>query len=110
MFHKGKIFLLNKYQSVMDWERQTSYEITYMWNLKKRLQMNFSTKQKQLQVEKINLWGEEEEGINCKIGIDIYTPLHIKWITNKSPLHSTGNSTQHCVMASVGKESKKEYR
>lgn len=47
MFHKGKIFLLNKYQSVMDWERQTSYEITYMWNLKKRLQMNFSTKQKQ---------------------------------------------------------------
>ena len=36
MFHKGKIFLLNKYQSVMDWERQTSYEITYMWNPKKK--------------------------------------------------------------------------
>lgn len=45
MFHKGKIFLLNKYQSVMDWERQISYGITYMWNLKKRLQMNLSTKQ-----------------------------------------------------------------
>ena len=45
MFHKGKIFLLNKYQSVMDWERQISYGITYMWNLKKRLQRNLSTKQ-----------------------------------------------------------------
>ena len=29
-----------------DRERQKSYDIAYMWNLKKRVQMNLSTKQK----------------------------------------------------------------
>ena len=36
-------------------------------------------------------WG----GINWDIGIDIYTLLHIKQITNKDLLYST-NSTQYC--------------
>ena len=30
-----------------DRERQISYDITYMWNLKKMIQMNLFTKQKQ---------------------------------------------------------------
>ena len=34
-------------------------------------------------------WG----GINWEIGIDIYTLLYIKYITNKNLLYSTGNST-----------------
>ena len=42
-------------------------------------------------------------------GIDIYTLLYIKWITNKDLLYRTENSTQYCVMAYVGKESKKEW-
>ena len=42
-----------------------------------------------------------------EIGIDIYTLIHIKWITNKNLLYSTGNSTQYSVMAYMGKESKK---
>ena len=33
-------------------------------------------------------WG----GINWETGIDIYTLLHIKYITNKDLLNSTGNS------------------
>ena len=33
--------------SKSDGERQISYNITYMWNLTKRVQMNSSTKQKQ---------------------------------------------------------------
>ena len=32
--------------SKSDRERQISYDITYMWNLKKGVQMNLSTKQK----------------------------------------------------------------
>ena len=47
------------------------------------------------------------EGINWEIGIDIYTLLCRKYITNKDLLYSTGKSTQYSVIASVGKESKK---
>ena len=32
--------------SKSDTERQVSYDIAYVWNLKKRLQMNLSTEQK----------------------------------------------------------------
>ena len=48
-------------------------------------------------------------GINQEIGINIYTPLYIKQITNKGLLYSTGNSTQYSVMAYMGKEPKKEW-
>ena len=43
--------------------------------------------------------------INWEIGIDIYTLLYIKQITNKNPLYSTGDSTQYSIMAYMGKES-----
>ena len=52
---------------------------------------------------------ELEVGINWKFGIDIYTLLYIKQITNKDLLYSTGNSTQDSVMAYMGKEPKKEW-
>ena len=48
-------------------------------------------------------WG----GINWKTGIDIYTLLYIKQITNKHLLYHTGKSTHYSVMAYMGKESKK---
>ena len=63
------------------------------------------------QMSKTNLWlpGDwEREGINWEIGIDIYTLLYIKQITNKNLLYSTGDSTQYSIMAYMGKESKKE--
>ena len=44
-------------------------------------------------------------GINWETGIDIYTLLYIKQITNKDLLYSTVNSTQHSVMSYMGKES-----
>ena len=53
--------------------------------------------------------GGEAGGINCEIGIDIYTLLYIKYITNKNLLYSTGNSTQYSVMTYMGIESKKEW-
>ena len=50
------------------------------------------------------------KGINWEIGIDIYTRLYIKQITNKNLLYSTGNSTQYSVMAYMGKESKEKSK
>ena len=49
-------------------------------------------------------WG----GINWEIGIDIYTLLYIKYITNKNLLYSTGNCTQYCVITYNGRECKKK--
>ena len=40
--------------------------------------------------------GEKEVGVNWEIGIDIYTPLYIKQITNENLLYSTGNPTMLC--------------
>ena len=36
-----------------------------------------------------------EGGINWEVGIDMYTLLYTKQITNKDLLYSTGNSTQY---------------
>ena len=47
--------------------------------------------------------------MNWEIGMDIHTRLHIKWITNKDLLCSTGNPTQHSVITYMGKESEKEW-
>ena len=47
--------------------------------------------------------GEKGDGINWEIGIDIYTLLYIKQITNKDTLHHTGNSSQYSVMTYTGK-------
>ena len=43
-----------------------------------------------------------------EIGIDIYTLLCIKRITNKNRLYSTGNSTQCPVVTQMGRKSKEE--
>ena len=45
--------------------------------------------------------------MNWEIGIDIYTLLCVKQITNKNLLYSTGNSTQFSVPN--GKEIKKMW-
>ena len=75
--------------------------------------MNLFTKQKQnhrCRKKTSGYWvGGEAGGINCEIGIDIYTLLYIKYITNKNLLYSTGNSTQYSVMTYMGIESKKEW-
>ena len=70
--------------------------------------MNLVTKQKQSQMQKTNLWLPDDKGggINWEIGIDIYTLLYIKQVTNKNLQYSTGNSTQYSVMAYMGKGSK----
>ena len=65
------------------------------------IQMNLVTKQKQthrLREQTYGYWGEEwGEGIVREFGIDMYTLLYFKWITNKDLLYSTGNSAQYYV-------------
>ena len=39
-----------------------------------------------------------KEGIVGEFGMDMYTLLYLKWITNKVLLHGTGKSAQ-CYMA-----------
>ena len=46
-------------------------------------------------------WGE---GIVREFGINMYTLLYLKWITNKGPLYSTGNSAKCYVAAWIGEE------
>ena len=65
--------------------------------------MNLLTEQKQTHrlpeefvVARMEGWGE---GIVREFGIDVYTLLCLKWITNNDLLYSTGNSAQCCVAA-----------
>ena len=45
-----------------------------------------------------------EEGIVREMGMDRYTLLYLKWITNKDRLYNTGNSAQCYVSAWIGGE------
>ena len=45
-------------------------------------------------------------GLHREFGINRYTLLCIKQITDENLLYSIGNSTQYSVMAYMGKESK----
>ena len=53
--------------------------------------------------------GKQGGGIVREFGIDMYTLLYLKWITNKDLLYSTGDSAQYSVMTYMGIESKKEW-
>ena len=60
----------------------------------------------------LGLWGGGggwEEGIVKEFGMDMYTLLYVKWITNKDLLHSTGNSVQYHGEGWMGGESGGEW-
>ena len=63
--------------------------------------MNLSTEQKQTHRHREQTcacqrwWGRR--GMDWEFGIDMYTLLYLKWITNKDLLYSTGNSAQYYV-------------
>ena len=68
--------------SKSDRERQISYDIAYMWNLKKMIKMNLYTKQKQTHRLREWTYGTKGErwrgGLACEFGIDMYTLLYLK--------------------------------
>ena len=85
-----------------------------MWNIKKKKDTNELIYKTEIdpQTQKTNLWlpkGKDVGGINQEFGINIYTLLYIKQITNRDLLYSTGNYTQYFVITYKGKESEKEY-
>ena len=85
-----------------------------MWNLKKKKDTNELIYKTEIdpQIQKTNLWlpkGKGKGGINQEFGINIYTLMYIRQITNKDVLYSTGNYTQYSVISYKGKESEKEY-
>ena len=43
-------------------QRQISYDNAYMWNLKKMIQINLYTKQKQTHRQKTNIWLPKGKG------------------------------------------------
>ena len=60
----------------------------------------------------MNLWLPRErlgEGRVREFGMDMYTVLYLKWITDKDLLYSTGNSAQCYVAAWVGGELGREW-
>ena len=61
--------------------------------------MNLLTKRKDSQT--YGCWGK---GVVREFGMDMYTLLYSKWITNKDLPHSTGNSAQCYVAAWIGGE------
>ena len=47
--------------------------------------------------------------VDWEFGMDMYTLLlHLKWITIKDLLYSTGNSAQYSAITYMGKEFEKE--
>ena len=91
-------------------ERQISYDITYVCNLKKEYKWTYLQNKYSHRCRK-QTYGYHRGrggGINWEIGIDIYTLWYIKQVTNKELLYGTGNSSQCSVMTCMGKESKKE--
>ena len=62
--------------------------------------MNLFTKKKQTHRRRGRIYGcrgeEWGEQMLRKFGINMYTLLYFKWITNKDLLYSTGNSAQLC--------------
>ena len=83
-----------------------------MWNLKQNYTNELICKTEiDPQAQKPNLWlpkGKREGGINQEFGINIYTPLYVKYITNKDLLYSTGNYAQYFVITYKEKESEKK--
>ena len=88
--------------SKSDSKRQISYDIAYLRNLKQMMQVNLFTKQNRftdLENKLMATRGEGSgDGIVREFGIDMYTLLYLKWITNEDLLlYSTGNSAQYYV-------------
>ena len=91
-------------------QRQISYNFTYMWNLKYDTNELIYKTETDSQTQKTNLWlpkGQRGESDKLGDGINIYTLLYIKQITNKDLLYSIGNSTQYSAITYMEKNLRK---
>ena len=60
------------------------------------------------QADSLRTEGSPRGGIKQEFGINIYTLLHMKQITNNDLLYSKGNYTQYFVITCKGRESEKK--
>ena len=86
-------------QSEVSWKEKNKYRvIPLLCGIQKNGTDELTGKAEiEAQMQRINLQlprGEGEGGTNWEIGIDIYTLLCIKQVTNENLLFSTGNPTQ----------------
>ena len=91
--------------SKSDKERQASYGIVYcgiykIWYKRTYLQ----NRNRNIDVENkfMVIRGKGGGGMIWGFGIDIYTLVYMKEITNKDLLYSTENATQYSVMVNMG--------
>ena len=81
--------------SKSDRERQISYGTAYMWNLKKWYQWTYlQNRNRHTDIENKLMVIKGERlggGINWEFGIEMYTLICIKWITNKNLLYKKIN-------------------
>ena len=90
-----------------DREEEILYDIPFVWNLKKKNGTHELIYRTERDSQRTNLWllGEGWGGkIVREFGMDMYTLLYLKWITNKDRLYSTWNSAQYCLAAWMEKE------
>ena len=98
----------NTKQSKSERERQISYDITYMCNLKYDINQHIS----ETRADSV-LWlprGGGREGKNWELGIRRGKLLYVEWINKKFLLYSTWNYIQYPVINHNGKEYEKAYR
>ena len=76
-------------------------------------QMNLFTKQKETQWLREQIYGcwrnNKGEGTAREFGVDMHTPLYLKWIPTKDLLSSTEYSAQCYVAAWMGGEFREEW-
>ena len=70
-----------------------------------KAEIDSQTQQTNLRLPK----GKDAGGKNQELGINRYTLLYIKYISNKDLLYSTGNYIQYLVITYNGKESENVY-
>ena len=75
-----------------------SYDIPYMWSLE-RNDTNELTYKTETHSVRERTYDCQGEGIVREFGMDMYTLLYLKWITNKGLSYSTWDSSQCYVAA-----------
>ena len=97
------------YPAKLDSERQTSYDIIYMWNLKKGYTWTYLQNRNKLTdfENKFVVTKGDRRGMAWGFGMGICTLRYMEWLANRDLLHSTGKSTQYSVIIYMGKNLKK---
>ena len=79
-------------------ERQISYDITYLWNLKQWYKETYLQNRNRLTDIENKLMVTKGQRGGDKVQINRYTLLYIKQMNNKDLLYSTGNYIQYLVI------------